>query len=63
MWMVEFTLGRTLPNGDKVAEQVIVESGFANSGQAEAWLAEGAKLRYGPEFWTRVQKIEVTEVV
>ena len=61
MWKVKFTLGKTLPNGDKVVEQVIAESGFANPGQAEAWLAVGAKLSYGPEFWTRVQKIEVLQ--
>jgi hypothetical protein len=62
MWKVSFTLGRTLPDGTKVVEGTIAETGFANKGQAEAWLADGARLRYGPEFWHRCQKVEVFEV-
>jgi hypothetical protein len=61
VWEVRFTLGEVLPNGDQDVEQIVTEAGFLNKGQAEAWLATGAILRYGPTFWGRVLKIEVRD--
>ena len=61
MWSVRFTLQDKNPAGHVVFEQVWSESGFENQGQAEAWLADGAKQRFGDLFWHRCAKIEVVE--
>lgn len=59
MRRVVFTLGSTDARGRAIVEQEIVEAGFANDGQAHAWLADGARKRYGRTFWNRVQKISI----
>ena len=63
MWKVIFNLGKTTAQGEQIIDQVIIESGFKNKGQAEAWPADGAKQRYGPVFWARIRSIEVSEEV
>ena len=60
-WKVEFTLQDKNPAGKVTRELVLSEAGFANRGQAEAWLADGARERYGPLFWHRCAKIKVDE--
>lgn len=62
MWQVKFTLQDKNPKGEVIDTSIIIESGFKNQGQAEAWLAVGAKQRYGPLFWHRLAKVEVLEV-
>jgi hypothetical protein len=63
MWKVRFTLQDKNPAGEVIATQILSEAGFDNAGQAEAWLATGARQRYGPLFWHRCAKIEVVEEV
>ncbi len=61
MWKVQFRLEDKNPAGKVVFTQCIVEGGFKNKGQAEAWLATGAKQRYGIRFWHRCAKVTVIE--
>jgi hypothetical protein len=61
MWMAVFTLNDHSPAGEITNTQTIAESGFANKGQVEHWLATGARARYGPEFWHRCSSVEVKE--
>ena len=61
MWRVRFELASTSPRGDLVDCMSLCEAGFDNRGQAEAWLATGAKLRYGAVFWHRVRSVHVEE--
>ena len=61
MWRVRFELGSMSPSGEIVNRVEISEGGFDNKGQANAWLFDGAKLRYGPAFWGKLQEIHVEE--
>jgi hypothetical protein len=61
MWRVRFELSSMSPQGAIIDRLDISEGGFDNKGQADAWLATGAKLRYGPSFWQRVRRICVEE--
>ena len=61
MWRVRFELASASPQGALVDCLSISEAGFDNRGQAEAWLATGAKMRYGAAFWHRVRSIHVEE--
>ena len=60
-WRVRFELASTGTRGELVDCLSICEAGFDNRFQAEAWLATGAKLRYGAAFWYRVRSIHVEE--
>jgi hypothetical protein len=57
MWRVRFELSSMSPSGQIIDRFDISEGGFENKGQADAWLATGAKLRYGAGFWQRVRRI------
>jgi hypothetical protein len=61
MWRVRFELCSVSPQGAIIDRLDVSEGGFKNKGQADAWLATGAKLRYGAEFWKRVRRICVEE--
>ena len=61
MWRVRFELSSMSPSGQPIDHLTISEGGFENKGQADAWFATGAKLRYGPAFWQRVRRIHVEE--
>jgi hypothetical protein len=61
MWRVSFELADVSPQGEVINRSTIGEGGFDNEGQAEAWLATGAQVRYGPAFWRRVQKVSIVE--
>ena len=62
MWKVRFTLEeKNHTTGEVLSTQVLTEAGFANEGQANAWLATDAQQRYGALFWLRCAKIEVVE--
>ena len=61
MYKVKFTLQDKNPAGEVILTQVLVEGGFKNQGQAEAWLAVGARQRYGVVFWHRCSKVTVIE--
>jgi hypothetical protein len=61
MWRVQFRLEDKNPAGKVVFTQYLIEGGFENKGQAEAWLATGAKQRYGAAFWHRCAKVTVLE--
>lgn len=61
MWRVRFELASVSPQGEFVNRLTVSEGGFDNKGQADAWFATGAKMRYGPAFWQRVRSIHVEE--
>jgi hypothetical protein len=61
MWRVRFELSSMTPQGAIIDRLDISEGGFENKGQADAWLATGAKLRYGAAFWQRVRRICIEE--
>ena len=62
MWKAKFTLeDKNLATGKVLNTHVLTEAGFANEGQANTWLATGARERYGALFWQRCAKIEVVE--
>ena len=62
MWKVKFTIeDRSLGTGKVRSTRTFTEAGFHNKGQAEAWLATGAKMRYSYAFWHKCAKIEVVD--
>ena len=62
MWCVTFNLEKQDTTGKVVRQWKIIESGFENQGQANAWYyGGGAARRFGAEFFGCVKGIEIAE--